>query len=98
MKVYETVTIPARQEKQTKYRQCDLCGNKSIHMRHNNNWSGDESNVQETKISYTTGYRYSDSADLEVDTIDICPECFTKKLIPWIEAQGGKFYNEDISW
>ena len=45
--------------------------------------------VKETEIRLKTGSNYPEGGSGEETTIDICPECFTEKLIPWVKSQGG---------
>lgn len=48
-------------------------------------------NVSETVVAMVEGQRYSDGGvNLIMTSIDICNDCFKRKLLPWLEEQGVK--------
>ncbi len=64
---------------------CDLCGKEDKQ----NNWDSDSCyDVQETEISWKTGFQYPEGGRGKDYSVDICPECFKGKLIPWVEGFG----------
>jgi uncharacterized protein (DUF2225 family) len=67
---------------------CDLCGLK-IYQRFNN-WDKGFLIVAETKVSMKTGNTYPEGGSVTEVGVDICPDCFNEKLIPWLKSQGAK--------
>jgi hypothetical protein len=64
---------------------CDLCNDVTI-----NGWKESPYDDVNTDVEMKTGSIYPDGGEGKITTIDICPTCFAAKLIPWVEAQGGK--------
>lgn len=95
MKTYEEKTITRIFNRVTSI-TCDLCGRQSITDR--NSWSDEETEVSETEIKYKTGEETNDEGYGNQITVDICPKCFTEKLIPWIKSQGGEPTITDWEW
>lgn len=102
MKTYETKTVPAVPAKEVQVctgRTCDLCGKKA--------WSGDDwkpgcYDVLETDVTVTVkkreGVNYPEHHDVEEWDIDLCPDCFETKLVPWLQSQGAKIEKKEESW
>jgi len=72
---------------------CDLC-----QKNFTPNWSTGYYGVAETDIRYKEGSNYPEGGNGTETTIDICPECFTQKLIPWVIEQGGKPTVTEWDW
>jgi len=68
---------------------CDLCGRSNGRPR--DNWAIDPYQIQEAEVSLIQGWSYPSSYVAKKWSIDICPECFKTKLMPWAEAQGATF-------
>lgn len=64
--------------------KCDLCGATT-----KNSWQKGCFSAIESIVQLRTGTNYPEGGDGEYWTIDICPDCFMKKLIPWVKSQGG---------
>jgi RNA polymerase subunit RPABC4/transcription elongation factor Spt4 len=84
MKKYKKVQVPATMRDVLDYIQCDICGKTS-----NTNWKKDVYDVEKIEIRRRTGVEYPDRPLFTTTTIDMCPECFVSKLIPWVESHGG---------
>jgi ribosomal protein S27E len=90
MRRYEDVKVEESKLVEVK---CDLCGrllqNPEGGTDHfvQPNWSKADWGVDEVVIKRTHGESYPEEAFVEVDCIDLCPTCFTEKLIPWLESQ-----------
>ena len=88
MKIYKEIFIPERKEKRLVSRKCDLCGKKSKYA----DWSSDDYGVAETELSvkvvHKSGESYPEASFGKTVDIDLCPECFQEKLIPWLKEQG----------
>jgi len=92
MKVYREETIPETTRQVLDHKTCDLCGKKTTKNLGPNNWDAPDWHFEETDVSMTikheTGESYPEGIFSETCEIDICPECFQHKLIPWLKAQG----------
>ena len=74
---------------------CDICGRKAAskhQSRYECDWAETGSAVAESEVSVTVrlrqGERFPECGSGDVYVIDICPECFHGKLIPWVETFG----------
>ena len=96
MKVYKEITIPATKRKECTHRLCDICGKKG----HGDEWSAGSYIVDETEISIVVkqkqGNECSDGGNGTEYDIDLCPDCFKNKLIPWLRSQGA--HVQEIEW
>lgn len=66
---------------------CDLCGRTVETDRCS--WAAEEHKVSEVEVHFKSGENTDDSGKGEKITVDICPDCFMRKLIPWVTDQGG---------
>jgi hypothetical protein len=96
-RVYEKRTVPAKPAHEVDSlvaRACDLCGRKANGLATSLDeqaWVGrGDSEVQKTEIVLETGHSYPDGTSLERIVIDLCPDCFRQKLVPWVESQKGE--------
>jgi hypothetical protein len=65
-------------------RVCDLCGKETPGLE----WERGYYEVAETQVNIRTGNGYPDGGSGVESTVDICPNCFREKLIPWVESHG----------
>lgn len=93
--IREKRVIPAREEDHLVAVTCDLCGARS---RAGGDWDSDPYRKLETNVSMQDGTSYPENTNYVETKVDICPECFVSKLLPWVEAQGGKPRKEDVSF
>jgi hypothetical protein len=63
---------------------CDVCGLESK----TGEWERGCYEVSETEVRVKTGSSYPEDGYGVEQTIDICPQCFRDKLIPWVESHG----------
>ena len=64
--------------------ECDLC-----HRRNQGDgWAKDVYDATETTVECRWGKSYPDGGHGERIDLDICPECFKERLIPWLKEQG----------
>ena len=85
MRTFKTVVIPATPETTKEVEDktlCDLCG-KVIDVR------GYDVNEVAIEVKHTEGQSYPEAAYLTETAFDLCGECFTTKLIPWVKEQRG---------
>lgn len=93
-KKYKTVTVPEHTEERQAGIVCDLCGKETD--RHD--WSASHSyEVEEVTVEYKSGYSYPDDYFYTVIEVDLCPQCFKERLVPWLESQGVKPTKREIS-
>ena len=90
MKVYKKI------EYQTSYNRlekiiCDVCKAETT-----KEWKHHNTDEFKIEISMREGFIYRmvdgydhDEGEGTKTQIDLCPDCFKSKLIPWIESQGG---------
>ncbi len=79
-------------------RICDICSRKTTNE---DNWFGNPGfDVGETTVKFRKGTCYPECSDGIKIEIDICHECFEKKLIPWVQSQNEDFevVEEEYSW
>ena len=74
---------------------CDLCGT----IAKNGYWDRSNYEVNETeievKIKQKQGEAYPEAGWGKEILIDMCPKCFTEKLIPWLKTQGADIQETD---
>jgi hypothetical protein len=70
---------------------CDFC-KQEIDLKEN---SYHEDRV---KIQHKKGYNYPDNGHGEIDYVDMCSNCFSKKLVPWINSQGVQLQTKEWDW
>jgi hypothetical protein len=95
MEIKETVSIPpkpAKTKEMVTHCLCDLCGAKGDpeydgEVEWENKTDHDE---VKTFVAMAKGYTYSDGGSWDRTLFHICPACFEKKLVPWLESQGAK--------
>jgi hypothetical protein len=77
---------------------CDLCGK----VAKSGNWESSTYEVNETEITVEVrqkdGVSYPDGGGGTLYWVDMCPDCFKNKLIPWLESQGCQADRKDWSW
>jgi hypothetical protein len=96
MKQYEMRTVPERTEKVCVCTTCDLCGKKA-HVRSGWTCFGYERNetVVKVQVKQREGTYYPESQSGTEYEVDLCPDCFKDKLIPWLISQGAKIEQKE---
>lgn len=94
-RITEIVVVPEHREERTAHFKCELCPAISSKGRLSASWDKDITVVNETTVQLTTGYSYPGDYSAESVVLDICPKCFTEKLVPWFVAQGGTVRQEE---
>jgi hypothetical protein len=84
MKRYEKKQVPGGEVRECT--DCDLCGR--AYGASGEAAKGFE--VAMTEISCQTGYSCPDDSSIELIEVDLCPDCFKGRLIPWLRSQGAK--------
>lgn len=65
---------------------CDICGAKSKR----DDWTTEIYDVAEVEIRLREGDNYPEGGSGTRIDVDMCPDCFREKLIPWLKSQGAK--------
>lgn len=88
MKQYEDISIPATTRKCLEKVICDLCGKESKRTDWwRRTWDESEYDFQETELNCRIGEDYPEGRNYDEYEIDMCPDCFINRLIPWIEKE-----------
>lgn len=78
--------------------QCDICGKKATTL----DWNSGSYQINETQIKIVVrkkeGESYPEGGYGTEYDIDICPDCFKNKLIPWFMSQGARIDEKDWDW
>ena len=95
-----------RYEKQTKQvvhevlveRKCDLCGRTAK----TDDWEAGCYTVDETDIMVTIlqkdGKEYPEGGSGTRIEVDLCPDCFKDRLVPWLRSEGAAIEPIEWSW
>ncbi len=98
MKVYATKAIPAYESRYVARRRCDLCG---LEVK-GDDWQAGSWEINETTVSIEIkqkeGTNYPEGGSGTKHEIDICPDCFKGKLIPWLKSQGADIQEKEWDW
>ena len=95
MKIMKSVDVPARTVSVPWAMQCDICGKQSDQRE---SWKAGDNEVSEITLTYRTGESWPEGGSGEEIEVDICPECFTTKLIPWLKEQGATLVTKEWIW
>lgn len=95
MKVDRIEEVSATTRKVRDHLVCDLCGTASAAGGY---WHGD-AQTNDTTVCMEVGNSYGPGGgDKKTTEFDICPTCFSTKLMPWLESQGAKPRTEERDW
>lgn len=91
MKIYHTVTVPARTEERLQCVECDFCKKKIQQPG--------AFEVSETTISHKDGTNYgTDGAWGTLTEFDACPQCWAEKITPALIALGATPNTKEWEW
>jgi len=102
MKYMKTVEVPAKPATTKEVVDkvlCDLCG-KDVNrdLVGASSYEFDEVTV-EIEVKRREGENYPEGGSGTETIIDVCPECFRGKLVPWVESHGhAKIETKDWDW
>ena len=78
--------------------KCDLCG---IEAKAGN-WDSSSYGINETeievKIKQRKGEAFPECGHGTEFMVDMCPDCFQNKLIPWLISQGAEITQRNWEW
>lgn len=86
--------VPAEKVEVLDHVKCELCENTCT----NDNWSPLQYEVTEPEVSLRIGKHYPEGGHAITTILDICPDCFQKKLIPWFQSLGGQVRQRDSDY
>ena len=91
MKRYEKRTT-AREHDVLVEMKCDLCGRASRRFSDgsaSDDWEEASGyDIEQVKIEYESGQSYPEGRFTTTESVDMCPDCWRDKLVPWLRAQG----------
>jgi uncharacterized protein (DUF2225 family) len=96
MKVYKTVKVPATTRQVCINRKCDLCGLESTRE----SWHEGSYEINETEIKITivqkNGSSFPEGGSGTEYEIDLCPDCFKGRFVPWLKSEGANI--NEVEW
>ena len=99
MKVYDEKIVPEQKVRYLKIRKCDLCGREA---EKDGEWIVHKFQMNETiikiNIQQKEGSTYPEGGSGTEYEIDLCPDCFKNRLIPWLKAAGTKIEKKAWDW
>lgn len=99
MRTYETRTVEETRKVLVK-RTCDICGREAVddtRWKCDTQWQHNETTLRVT-VHQTDGTNYPEGGWGTEFIVDMCPQCFKDKLLPWIKSQGGDVQEQDWGW
>ena len=93
MKHFKTVVVPAKAEttkQELDKTTCDICGLVI---------ETEQFSEEKVTVQYKTGNSYyPEGGSGEVEGVDMCPNCWKEKLVPWLRAQGCDIHTVEWDW
>ena len=74
---------------------CDMCGATTKNAR---NWTSNYSSRSEVTVCFVHGDEYPEGGSGTQTCVDLCPQCFGNKLLPWLMSQGATPRLEEWSY
>lgn len=78
--------------------KCDICGKIAKY----GSWEKSTWDVEDVEVSvsinHKSGKSYPECSWGTTYNVDLCPECFQKKLIPWLESQGAEISEKEYDY
>ena len=96
MRTYKKVIRPAHETIIVDKLKCDLC-EKEVD---GDEWGSSYYRIEDVvvEIRYKTGSNYPDGGMGKEYVVDMCPDCFVNKLIPWLQSQGSDIQSKEWDW
>ncbi len=87
MKTYKKLISKPREYTAIDTLVCDICKDKA--ERPDNDWAGN-SGFRKNKVTvkWVAGNIYPEGDFSKTEAFDICPDCWTDKLVPWMATFG----------
>ena len=101
MKTYKE-TVETKEVKTVKLisKTCDMCGfaaAREDHWDDSSRYNINNTNV-DVRVKCEQGNGWPEGGSKTVYSIDLCPKCFKKELIPWLESKGVAVTEKDVDW
>ena len=90
MQHLKNIKIPAKTIEVVDYKTCDLCQQRIVEP--------DSYQVDEIKLQRHAGSNYPEGGWGTDQKFDVCPDCWEKKLVPWMVSQGAPLIITDWDW
>lgn len=84
-----------REEEYVSSTTCELCGRSTKNDR---DWGGEDANVNHATVMLEVGYGHGDGGNIQQTIVDVCPDCFKSKMLPWLASQGANPRTDEIDW
>lgn len=99
MKTVEVPAVPATTKEVVDKVTCDICGQDA----NRDSWGSSSYQIDEIEVEITVkrreGENYPEGGSGTEVVIDVCPDCFVKKLVPWVESHGhAKIETSEWDW
>lgn len=95
MLIEKKVDVPAHTRIETDYVECELCKSRTSDE---SNWGGEAYRVNEVRVRLRGGTSFPEGGTITETIVDLCPECFETKLLPWIRSHGGTERQREIDF
>lgn len=92
-KLYEDEQIPAHTRKKEVGIKCDMCREEYF-----GGYKEHRYDAIETTVAIKEGQSYPEGGCGDQLNLDICPNCFNGRLIPWLESQGVDCTKSEWEW
>lgn len=97
MRKYKEVTKPVTSNVLVEL-SCDLCGA----IAKGEDWCSSRWEINDVEVNmevrHKEGSSYPEGGTGDETKIDICPQCFTSKLIPFLEGEGAFIESKEWYW
>jgi len=93
MKVYEK-KIATTEREVFQGILCDICGSETVR----GTWAFDPYSIDEVTIKHRCGSNFPEGGMGQEIEVDLCPECFDDKLVPWLRNQGARVIQTEWDW
>jgi hypothetical protein len=99
MKTVDVPAVPATTKEVVDKVTCDICGKDA----NRDSWGSSSYEFDEVEVEITVkrreGENYPEGGSGTEAVIDVCPDCFVKKLVPWVESHGhAKIETSEWDW
>jgi len=102
MRHMKTVVVPAKPattKEVVDHVTCDICGKAANRY----DWGTGSYQIDDIDVSIEVkrreGESYPEGGSGTEVVIDVCPDCFVKKLVPWVESHGhAKIETTEWDW
>jgi len=97
MRTYKEVTKTVTATRLAEVR-CDLCGA----IAEKGDWESSSYAINDVTVEVTVhqkeGSSYPDGGSGTEYIIDLCPDCFKNRLVPWLKSQGATIQEREWYW